>query len=125
MRVMGLVAFIPLAVLGCIVSQVPAPRRSIEVYSFPLRAEDLEPGERISTGDHLGGIQSLGKDLGIVRPAGTNGWSGYRKGVVVKPGETRNQDFVIYGRPFHAMADGEVVGCWRNAPENPRPGVLS
>lgn len=28
------------------------------------------------------------------------------------------------GLPFHAMADGEVVACWRNVPENPKPGEL-
>jgi hypothetical protein len=28
----------------------------------------------------------------------------------------------IYNTPVHAITDGEVLACWRNAPSNPRPG---
>jgi hypothetical protein len=93
------------------------------VYAFPLRAEDLQPGERISTGNHGGGVQSLGKDLNVLRFTAA-GWSNLRAGASRDRAARRNEDTLIYDKPFYAMEDGEVVGCWRNAPENPRPDTL-
>ena len=29
---------------------------------------------------------------------------------------------MVYNKPFYAIENGEVCGCWRNAPENPKPG---
>ena len=34
----------------------------------------------------------------------------------------KNSSHLIYGMPIYAVADGEVVRCWRNAPDNPAPG---
>jgi len=95
----------------------PAPG---SVYAFPLRVEDLRQDERISTGNHGGGVQSLGKDLNVLRFTGA-GWSNLRAGASRDRAARRNEDTLIYARPFFAMADGEVIACWRNAPENPRP----
>jgi hypothetical protein len=35
-----------------------------------------------------------------------------------------NSDFVIYDKPVHAIASGEVIACWRNAPNNIRPATM-
>src|SRR5688572_18832207 len=86
-------------------------------YLFPLRAEDLLEGERISTGGHSArAAQALAKDLNVLRPTGGSSWSALHESAP-DWNARRNEDSLIYGRPFHAMADGEVVGCWRNAPE--------
>jgi len=118
-----------LGILGCLLySLVPCNAKSAtilftlfnqsNVYALPFKAEDLKPGERYSTGNHAGGIQAKGEDFGAKRYKGNNNWSHLKKG---KSGNN-NADFLIYNKPFYAMADGEVCGCWRNAPENPVPG---
>ncbi|MBY8823830.1 M23 family metallopeptidase [Sphingomonas colocasiae] len=86
-------------------------------YEPPLRANDLGPEERYSAGVHSkeNPTQVLGKDIGARRLGADNIWSGLK---------TANADkkilsnWVVYGKPFYAIASGTVVGCWRNAPEN-------
>lgn len=82
-------------------------------YGFPFKGEELLPTERYATDKHRTGIQALGKDIIAVRHLGGTSWNEF--GNVNLTGNAR---YVIYNRPFYAMADGEVVGCWRNAPEN-------
>ncbi len=91
---------------------------SSSLYAIPFKAEDLRAGERYSTGNHAPGIQAKGEDFGAKRYLGNNKWTHLKSG---KDGK-KNADFLIYNKPFYAMADGEVCGCWRNAPENPTPG---
>jgi murein DD-endopeptidase MepM/ murein hydrolase activator NlpD len=91
---------------------------SITYYALPFKAEDLKPGERISTGNHASGIQGEGEDFGVKRYLGNKKWSHLKKGTDGK----KNADYLIYGKPIYAIGDGTIVGCWRNAPENPRPG---
>jgi Polyglycine hydrolase-like, structural repeat len=86
-------------------------------YRLPFKGEDMKPGERIYTGDHAPGIQGEGEDFGALRYLGSGKWSAYEDG-----GDgTSNSDFVVYEKPVYAIADGTIVGCWRNAPENPNP----
>lgn len=88
-----------------------------DAYEPPLRANDLGPNERYSAKVHSDGnpTQALGKDIGARRISANNVWRGLK---------TDNADkkvlsnWVVYGKPFYAMAPGKVVGCWRNAPEN-------
>jgi hypothetical protein len=89
-----------------------------QLYELPFHAEDLEPGERLSTRQHAAGIQGLGKDVGVRRYVGNSTWSSRRPGVPTD----RNESLLVYGKPFYAMADGVVVAGWRNAPDNPGPG---
>ncbi len=82
--------------------------------AFPLKAEDLRPGTRLNSGPHAGGIQDLGLDFGVMRIRNNGRWTEIKAGGNAEV----NEDRLIYGLPFYAMADGEVIGCWRNAPEN-------
>jgi hypothetical protein len=88
-------------------------------YGFMFRGDDLEPGQRIHTGDHAPGIQGEGEDMGAMRYLGDGKWSDYLKGT-----GSVNSDFVVYRKPVYAIAAGTIVGCWRNAPENPAPDAL-
>ncbi|MFL6261703.1 MAG: M23 family metallopeptidase [Thermoanaerobaculia bacterium] len=93
-----------------------APAAFAQSYRFPFRGEDMKPGERIHTGDHAAGIQAKGEDIGAMRYLGNGKWSFFNQG-----NGSVNSDYVIYGKPVHAITDGNIVGCWRNAPENPNP----
>lgn len=90
-------------------------------YPFPGRAEDLAPGHYWYFSDvHAGGSKAL--DLvGVRFDAGLDKWVRYRENTT-DPNNQENDDSIIYNTPVHAIADGEVIACWRNAPENPRPG---
>ncbi|SEQ78803.1 Peptidase family M23 [Nitrosomonas sp. Nm51] len=91
---------------------------AVTYHALPFKAEDLKAGERVSTGDHASGIQGEGEDFGVKRYLGNKKWSHVKNGTDGK----KNTDYLIYGKPVYAIGDGTIVGCWRNAPENPRPG---
>ncbi|MFB9995395.1 M23 family metallopeptidase [Deinococcus oregonensis] len=89
--------------------------------TLPLRGDDLASDERYNAGVHTGGIQAQGKDIGARRRVSDTDWS------VLKAGTSDRKvvnNWIVYGKPFYAMASGTVVGCWRNAPEN-IPGSLN
>jgi hypothetical protein len=90
----------------------PAP------YAFPFKGEDQAPTERYETTVHQPGIQALGKDIVMQRHLLGTTWSEF-----LQAPQVGNKRHLIYGRPFYAMADGVVVGCWRNAPENSVVGL--
>lgn len=90
--------------------------------SFPFHAEDLPPGVRLRTGDHRLGIQGHGEDISAYRHLGDNRWSRFTADAPEDKSQHKNEHHVVYGLPFYAVADGEVIGAWRNAPENPAPG---
>ncbi len=98
----------------------PARAAVAQEYGFPFKGENLDPGERFFTGDHLPGIQGEGEDIGAMRYLGDRKWTEFRE----KRSGSANDDFVVYEKRVFAMADGKIVGCWRNAPANPRPGTL-
>ena len=83
---------------------------------FPLRANDMAPDERVFTSVHApgGGPQTNAKDLLIFRHIADNNWSRLKAG---QTDESINSNYLVYGRPVHAMAGGTVIACWRNAPE--------
>ena len=88
---------------------------------------DLAPGERVVTVVHgtAGGPQTGAKDLRILRWIADNNWSNLKAG---QTDQGVNANYLVYGRPVYAMAAGQVIACWRNAPENSghaqRPEVL-
>jgi hypothetical protein len=91
---------------------------------FPFHADHLVPGERLLTDVHAtgGGPQIGAHDLVVRRRVADNDWERLLPGLVdSSPNNAHNANYLIYNRPFYAMAGGTVVGCWRNAPENPSP----
>ena len=84
-------------------------------YSLPLRGNDLPADQRYSTFVHTSGIQAEGKDIGAVRNTSGNNWSKL-KADGADPKVLDN--WLIYGKPVYAMADGKIFSCWRNAPQN-------
>lgn len=87
---------------------------------FFARAEDLGPWQAWTTGGygHAGGYQELGYDLGISQwDDNDSAWRQcWRDGAPSSCDQ--NEDFLIYNTPIFAISAGEVVRCWRNAPEN-------
>ncbi|MFN0279604.1 MAG: M23 family metallopeptidase [Pyrinomonadaceae bacterium] len=84
-------------------------------YELPLRGNDLASGERYRTFVHTAGIQAEGKDIGVLRYVSDSSWAGLKSdGANIKVLD----NWLVYGKPFYAMASGTVIGCWRNAPEN-------
>ncbi|MBT8471525.1 MAG: hypothetical protein HKN14_02530 [Marinicaulis sp.] len=87
-------------------------------HGSPFKATDLVAGERWFTRDHGGGDQTLGHDLTIRRYTGSNQWT------CNKPGTngSKNSDKMTWKKPVYAIEDGVVERCWKNAPDNPKPG---
>lgn len=108
-------------------------RRRPNPFVFPFNGAHFTEREYVLTGFHGDqGVQQHGFDFGVrlwrdddgVEPSFEEGrWSELNGNVSQSLWESTpaHHHFRIYGRPVRAMADGEVVGCWRNAPENPRP----
>jgi murein DD-endopeptidase MepM/ murein hydrolase activator NlpD len=86
-------------------------------YRFPASGGDLPTGVYWRITGHK--APSKARDLSGVRfDNGAGRWTAW------KPGAGRpkkNSDALIYGIPIYSMTGGEVVSCWRRAPENPRP----
>lgn len=87
---------------------------STKTYPFHGKTEDLKPGEYwYVTNDHGTGA----RDFVITRYDIEGG-----KWTTVKDNSSNPQtlsDRLVYGIPIYAIADGEVMTCWCNAPENP------
>jgi hypothetical protein len=95
-----------------------------QTYDLPLLADDLNALERAYTFDHAQTTtQKFGYDISMRRLTADEKWSSLKEGATETPGEPKNANRVIYGKPFYAMRDGLIVSCWRNAPENPRPFI--
>ena len=83
-------------------------------YPFPIDAGSLHLGTyAITSNNHY--------DLSLRRfSPETNQWSGLKDPV---NGDLNNvEDYLIYGVPVKASASGEVITCWRNAPDSPIEG---
>jgi hypothetical protein len=107
----------PAAWLAVLLLLATGSSGTAQSYQLPFKGEAMKAGERIYTGDHAAGIQGEGEDFGARRYLGNSKWSPYKEGGDGK----KNSDFVVYEKPVYAIADGTIVGCWRNAPENPNP----
>jgi hypothetical protein len=93
-------------------------------YRFPTRAEDLGSGEYWSTSSSHGtsyfGSQLFAYDMGVTR------WdSDSKQYSITKTGTTGCQisDYLSYGRPVYAMADGEVAWNPTNSVKDKSNGV--
>jgi hypothetical protein len=84
---------------------------------FPFGYFDLGEAHAISSGKHKV-AQEFAHDFGAVRlENGT--WTEARPGMSTET----NDGYLIWGMPVYAIADGEVVAAWRNAPDNEAPGT--
>jgi hypothetical protein len=115
-------------------ARATAPNRATgSSYAFPGRADELESGEYWywkAPDGHGNGSQKYAYDLTSAKYyETTNAWSECKADASGKPlctfcgNASRNEDCLVYGEPLFAMAPGVVERCWRNAPENPRPGT--
>lgn len=93
--------------------------------SLPFIADDLNEDERWSS---LANIPSSTKQFNyrfVVRRYSDNNddptWITLKR----EGNPKKNMDYLAYGKPVYAMADGIITHCWRNAPENPRPRQAS
>lgn len=92
-------------------------------YRFPARVDDLAEGEywagRSAAHSPAGnGVQLFGYDMGVVRfDDATGTWS-----ALVNGGSTTvNEDYLVWGKPIVAMADGKVQSWLDGEPTNPTP----
>ena len=85
-----------------------------QTYDLPLLADDLNALERAYTFDHAQTTtQKFGYDISMRRLTEDDKWSSLKDGVTKMPGQPKNENRVIYGKPFYAMRDGTIVSCWR------------
>lgn len=93
------------------------------MFDLPYFGNDLAASERYYVGKKIhsaSGSQMWGYDIGAMRKnQGANTWSEVKASTDWN--NPKNADYYVYGKPVYAMADGTIIRCWRNAPENPRP----
>lgn len=116
---------LPYRITPGLVKAKPQVQRMMQaaMFDLPYFGNDLVPGERYYVGKKIhspSGSQMWGYDIGVMRKnSGADTWSEVKSSTDWK--NPKNGDFFVYGKPVYAMADGTIVSCWRNAPENPRP----
>ncbi len=89
-------------------------------YRFPAKHTDLAAGERWTVGIHaFSRSQKFGYDFGVSRyDAAAKAWVGNKPNTDGK----KNSDWLIFGKPVHAMASGKIVKCMWSSNENSMPG---
>ncbi|MGI9021342.1 MAG: hypothetical protein ACR2G3_11610 [Solirubrobacterales bacterium] len=97
------------------VAEFRAPRGG---YFAPFRDSDLPEGQYWGQGYHpTNNQQRWALDLGVDRWTGSE-WTDKRAGATAPYSP---QDYLVYGEPLYAMADGEAIQC-NNATPNDTPG---
>jgi hypothetical protein len=95
--------------------------KSAAAYDLPVRADELEVGQRFHTFVHTAAAnQDEGKDISVLRHITDDNWTSLKASAT---DDKKVTSYLDYGLPFYAMADGTIVACWRNAPNNV-PGSL-
>ena len=91
-------------------------------FSFFSKQKDLPSGAYwYVTNDH----DSEARDLVVRRWTGSS-WTGLKEGITEADfkNDPKNESTLSFGTPVYAVSDGEVMTCWRNAPENPYSGAV-
>lgn len=97
------------------------------MFDMPFFANDLKSGERFYRSKDIhtedpNHYQHWGYDISGMRWDSVNDrWTSVTTDVDTYNDNPTNDKKVAYGKSVYAVADGKVVACWRNAPENPRP----
>lgn len=103
-------AFKATAVFGLI--SIPGLASSDGTITFPSRSSDLANDSYWTVQEYSEGCCTL--DLNVQRWDGSQ-WRGGDPG-------GRNEDDYTWNVPLYAPANGVIASCWRNFPDNPRPG---
>ncbi|MBU1311804.1 MAG: hypothetical protein KKE30_19970 [Gammaproteobacteria bacterium] len=92
-------------------------------YDLPFKGQNFTDNEKIYTRDHaVTTSQQYGFDFSGRRYDFDNSrWTSVNTTLAVYDAAPTNNKHTIYSKSVYAMRAGRVVGCWRNAPENPRP----
>jgi hypothetical protein len=91
------------------------PAGAQDEIPFPAHASDLGDNSYWNVSNvHSGNA----RDLNVARKT-NSGWSH-----LDADGGSENTDVNAYAVPLYAPADGEIITCWRNHPNNPRPGAI-
>lgn len=101
----------------------PGPADAQDEHLFPGRGSSLGPGQWWSVSEFSEGANIL--DLHVRRwDAELNRWTRRRPGISQADYDAAktNDKHLAYGLPLYAPVDGEIISCWRNAPDNPVPG---
>ncbi|MFC4158437.1 hypothetical protein [Chitinimonas lacunae] len=94
-----------------------------EKYLFPARGTDLGAGHYWVVDEFSEGPYIL--DLKIRRwDATTQAWTSRKDGITAAEYQAApsNDKHLTFGMPLYAPIEGEVISCWRNNPDNPKPG---
>lgn len=94
-----------------------------ERYLFPSSPADLGDGHYWIVDEFSEGPNIL--DLNVKRwDAAEQRWTRRKEGVTQSGYDKApsNDKHLTFGLPLYAPADGEIIACWRNAPDNPEPG---
>lgn len=94
-----------------------------EDYFFPSSAHDLGRGQYWVVDEFSEGANIL--DVKVKRWDETDrGWTRRKEGISASEYEKAptNDKHLTFGVPLYAPADGEIISCWRNSPDNPVPG---
>ncbi|MEM1203840.1 MAG: hypothetical protein AAGN66_11475 [Acidobacteriota bacterium] len=90
----------------------------LDGFPFPGRASDMPSGQHWYNKDLHGNAYDL---TAIRYDDATDTWLRTHNSPAEYNPNPTNEDWVVHGKPVYAMAAGEVISCWRNAPENPVP----
>lgn len=118
------VALLTCAALGSSVLSQQVATRAGQFFRFPgatVNDDAVQSGVWFTSGDHRGedGPPTPGRDLAMMSyDKGAKKWTRARFG---SPAGT-NESHLVFGQKLYAPTDGEVITCWRNAPDNPKPG---
>ncbi|MCM3872273.1 MAG: hypothetical protein ND895_16450 [Pyrinomonadaceae bacterium] len=119
-----LFALVGVHVLTGAAGNAPAgPTLAAEKYLFPSRLPELGSGHYWVVDEFGEGPNIL--DLKVMRWDADLKASTRRRDDVTKDEYDKNptnDKHLTFGLPLYSPVDGEIVTCWRNAPDNPIPG---
>lgn len=118
MKKLIVLSFALITVAMSLVAFMPSSKMTFLKKTYPFLGflEDLPDGVYWQVNGHAGESNAL-DIVGQRFDEKTKRWTALKKGVGNKA--KKLSDYLIYGTPIYAMADGEVLTCWCNTPENP------
>lgn len=90
---------------------------------FPARGDSLPSGTYFKSDGHTNedyGNNTWAIDISALTFRDGQ-WRSYKSSAI--PGSETNSDHVAFGAALYAPEDGEIVACWRTAPEKPGPNT--